>query len=387
MYSVSDAFLAALTQSHQATFKVEILSAGQVINTVENDIDPQGVRTEFGIVGGSITVDSTANVWRSGHVKFVDPTGAMIPSVSTDQLAPFGNGLRVYRGIKIDGVAEYVPLITGTIFNVQVDETPNGFVIDCDVYDRSRLVSAAKWADVYNIASGTNVITAMLGILQDRLPANHWSTMVPQYTATTETTPLLVLGGTGSTDPWQDVQNLAASIGMIVYFDPLGNPVIRAQPDPQDQSPVDWTVTEGSNLTGIKRRITAEDTYNGAIVTGENTSSTGAGYWAVAWDTDTTSPTYYLGPFGKRPAPPFVDPKVNSQNACQAAANARLLTLRGLANIVSTTCVPNPALEALDVVMVTRERLGVDAVPHVVSGFTVPLDVSTSMDLAYRKRQ
>lgn len=388
MYDVSDAFLTAVQgASHQATYKAEVLVGGQVVRTIENRLDESGERVTYGVAGGSITVDSTATIWRSGHVKFADESGELIPNTSTDLLTPYGNEIRVYRGVMVDGEAENVPLITGGITNVQVDETPGGFVIDCDIYDRSALVQKAKWSTVYNVAAGTNVITAILAILQDRLPGALWAYMVPSYTATVETSPNLVLGGQGSGDPWADIQSLAASIGLIVYFDPLGNPVIRAQPDPANQNQVAWSVAEGENLTGVKRRITSDETYNGVTVNGENSTPGGALYSYTAWDTDTSSPTYYLGPFGKRPAPAYTDPKANSTAACQASAQARLLTMLGLSNIVSTASIVNPALEALDIVTVTRDRIGISGVPHIASGFTVPLDVSTTMDLAYRKRQ
>lgn len=380
MLSISDDFQAALLGAHTATFKLEVLQDGAVIYSIENG-DTSGV----GIVGGSVSVDATAQTQRTGSVQIVDPDGELIPNLATDMFAPYGNELRLHRGVEVNGEAENVPVITGGMYNVEINRQPNGWVLECDIFDRSRLVSMNRWSDVYNVASGTNASSAVSAILQDRLPAALWASMVTSFDATSLTTSNLIFGGSGGTnDPMADVSDLAASVGKYVGFDGWGNPYLRPIPDPTTQSPV-WEIEAGSNLLQVTRRLTAEATYNGVIITGQNTA-TSTPYYSVVWDTDTASPTYYLGRFGKRPLV-ITNPKVNSSTGATVAANAELLLQLGGTEIVSFGTIVNPALEAYDVVLVDDSEVGISSTRYVLSSFNIPLDVSTPQSATCRVRR
>jgi hypothetical protein len=374
MYPTSAAFQAALLASHEAIFRVDVLSNGATIASLSTNQ-----------VRGNITVDTTAAVQRSGNIQFVDPTGNLVPLVATDELTPYGNELRIWRGINLATGPEWVPVITGGIFDTIIEENgTGGFTITCDIFDRSRLVTLNPFTDVYSITNGTNTAVAIQGIVANRLPTAMYATMSHTYVSTGATTPAVIYGASGANDPWKSVSDLATSAGLFVSFDPLGNDSLIPIPSPTSVVPV-ASFVEGSNLVTVRRRLTAEATFNGVVATGQNTSST-APYRGVAWDTDASSPTFYLGPFGMRPTF-FTSPLINSNGAALAAATGQLALNLGGTEIVSFGTIVNPALAGYDVVQVQRTRVGIPLTRYLIQSFNVPLDVSTPMDAVCRVRR
>lgn len=377
MYSVSDEFTAALNLSHSPTFKVEVLENGATVFLFDD-----GGSDDEGIVGGSITCDATAQVERSGHVTFTTRDFGIVPLLASDPLQPLGNELRVWRGIRLPTGVEWVPVVTGPMFNVTISRSGGTLTVDCDVFDRAKSLSVYAWDDVYSIAAGTNVATAILNILADRFPADVYASMIPEMTATAATTPLLVLGGTGNSDPGKDVADLATSAGLRFKFDRVGNPVLQAYPDPLLSDPV-ATYEYGTNMIASSRKLSADGVYSGVIVNGQSASTSGP-FYAESWDDDTTSPTYYLGKFGRRPRT-VNDPKVASNTSAQTSADALLTSGLGAVEQVQFSAVANPALDPLDIIIATDSDIGIDG-RFVVSSFPVPLDVSSVMQITCRAR-
>jgi hypothetical protein len=101
-----------------------------------------------------------------------------------------------------------------------------------------------------------------------------------------------------------------------------------------------------------------------------------AAWYSVAYDDDPRSPTYYLGPFGL--VPRFVsNPLIKSQVMGDRVAATQLRNHLGVTRSVNFSAVPNPALDAGDVVEIVYENGLVEN--HVIDVVTIPLAPSGEM--------
>lgn len=371
MYPVSNAFRAAVGTSYRLVGQLDVLTAGNVTALA------QAV-----VVGGEITVDSTAATARHGKVIILAPGN--IPASMTSLYAPAGNEVRVWRGIQLPSGPELVPIITGGIYRAVSTDDNQGLQLELDVYDRSRKVAENQWTAPYTIAAGTNLGTAIQGLITDRLTGV--GTVTFNFVATTTTTPLTVLGAGAGSDPWSDAVALARSGGYELLFDPLGICVLRSVPDPLT-SPVDWAYVEGSTSTfsRVVREMTREQTYNGVLAVGENVGSVAA-VSSLVWDTNPASPSYYLGPFGKRPTT-IKSPLITTVSQAQAAAQAELTKNLGATEVLTLTNAANPAHDLYDVVTVQRTPSQLNGSRYLVRSFRVPLGASVPMELITRARR
>ena len=152
-----------------------------------------------------------------------------------------------------------------------------------------------------------------------------------------------------------------------MYCNADGVFVIGALPDLLTTPPV-WAVeaAEGGVYIKANRGMTLDGVNNGVLARGENTSENVPPISYLAVDDDPTSPTYWDGPFGRRP-------KFISSNACTRAANAELAKSKAPNASGDISSLPNSALEPGDVLRVTHEDRSREL--HQVAAFTVPLDV------------
>lgn len=88
MHPVSSDFLSALRKSHVAVGKAEVLDGSTVL-------------AELNILGGNVDADRGRSVRRTCQVTLTDPDGTLTPFSITDMLAPRGNELKLYRGVRL----------------------------------------------------------------------------------------------------------------------------------------------------------------------------------------------------------------------------------------------------------------------------------------------
>src|SRR5690349_16631455 len=144
MYSVSQGFKDALTRSHRVITKAEVLRQGQAIQTLW-------------INSGQVDIDATAAIRRKCKVTLADELGTLTPASAADLLTPFGNELKLYRGIRFaDGSEEYVPQGVFGMTTVDIEDDGPGVVINVEGYDRSKKVQRARFTGPVVIAAGTN---------------------------------------------------------------------------------------------------------------------------------------------------------------------------------------------------------------------------------------
>jgi hypothetical protein len=248
--------------------------------------------------------------------------------------------------------------------------------------DLSRSISRNVWEQPYVVPAGLTYSQAVQAMVQDRLPTqvDFSITSVPQVV------PLLVYGMDQGSDPWQDIQDLAAACGCECFFDPLGVFVFRPVPDPRKSAPV-WTFDDTINPVVVKaqRALTDEQTFNYVVVKGESTSVKNP-VSAVAFDDDPSSPTYIYGAYGQHTE--YVTmPQVLTADQAQAAANAILYASLGASDTVTLTGVPMPALEPGDIVRVLSSDVKANGV-YVINSLTTPLSQAEAQEITcFRQSQ
>ncbi|MFJ3283645.1 DUF5047 domain-containing protein [Streptomyces sp. NPDC086669] len=349
MYPVSDRFLARLSESHTVATKVQLfLTDGQVIDLEHT--------------GGSVSVDRSNAIRRTCSVTVADP--ALIPRTPSDQLATYGARLRVSRGIDYgDGSQpELVPL--GVFRLDSVDGDVNDGPATLQGKGLEAVVIDDKFTEPYK-ATGT-VVGAVTALIQRSIPtADVISTIVD--------TPIGSRTFDVEADPWAGAQEIAAAAGAEVYCNADGVFVIAALPDLLTATPV-WAVeaTDGGAYISANRGMTSDQVHNGVLARGENTADNVPPISYLAVDDDPNSPTYWGGPYGRRPK--FVSSSAyTTLTACTQAANAELAKAKAPNASGDISSLPNPALETGDVLRVMHED-GTREL-HQVASFQVPLDL------------
>lgn len=309
----------------------------------------------------------------------------IVTDASVDELVPIANGMITKveiasvggRGSGSGGGAGGAG-VTG----VGGGQTGGGTAIKVSGVDLSRSISRNVWQQPYIIPGLITYSAAIEAMVRDRLPGHE------DFSITSSTTecPVLVYGLDQGSDPWQDIQDLAAAIGYECFFDPAGTFVLRPVPDPRKQAPV-WVFDDTINPVVVKalRELTDEQTFNYVVVKGESTSSQNP-VAAVAYDDDPSSPTYIYGAYGS--VVQYVTmPQIITYDQAQAAADAILSASLGAADTVTLTGVPMPALEPGDVVRVLSTDVQANGV-YMINQVTTPLSPAEPQELVcFRQSQ
>jgi hypothetical protein len=298
----------------------------------------------------------------------VKATGGAVGSTTVAQHANItvdaGIAIALTPGIR-PAVRELLPLGTFPIQRSSIRAV--GKLSQITAEDRSRFVSDARFEDDYQVAAATNYVTAITDVLTLAYPS-----IVTAFPSTTYTTPLLTFAA--QSDPWEAVTQMAASLGMEIYFDGLG--VCRMRPVPTFSATPVATLTSGVNIldAGVDQdRTTA---YNRVVAASKN-ASTGAQYRGVATDDDPASPTYYDGPFGHKPRFHYSE-FYNSDDQCAAGAEAILAGQLGVARKLDFSGLPDVRLETSDVIEVVIDELDIDEL-HIIETLSVGLGSDASI--------
>jgi len=158
-----------------------------------------------------------------------------------------------------------------------------------------------------------------------------------------------------------------------VYATADGEFVIGGLPDLLTTAPA-WEIAarEDGVYISASRGMTSDRVYNGVLARGENTSDNVAPVSYLATDDDPNSPTYWNGPFGRRPTF-YTSSTLVNVSACQAAARLKLAEAKAPNASGEITALPNPALEPGDVLRIVHPDGNREL--HQVAAFTVPLEV------------
>lgn len=370
MENASDRFLEEVRRSHHVVSYVDVTS-------------PTREMKRLSVTGGSVSEDATAEVRRRCSMNVVDATGDLTPKAVNDLLTPYGTELRPYRGVKYaDGEVEMMPLGVFRISQVDVDDSVGGSPdIKIEAYDRSRTVQRDKFIEPYTVEEGVNIVEAIKTIIARTFVDAEYDAISSEL----KTTAPVVYEA--DTDPWEAVTGLAQSVGCAIFFDARGRVVI-APPADIDALPApafSYVEGKGCTMTNLSSRFTDEPGFNGVVLTGESVGDEEKPVRAVVWDTEPTSPTYHLGPYGE--VPMFVtDENVKTEADAQNAANSILQGQLGFSDQLEMAVWPNPALNAGDVVHVKRERSGVDGL-YAVDSIETPMAAKDPGSVVVRKKR
>ncbi|MDH6610338.1 hypothetical protein M2164_005973 [Streptomyces sp. SAI-208] len=348
VYPVSDRFLQRITESHTPVTRVQLfLTDGRVLDLEHT--------------GGSVTVDRSQAIRRTCTVTCADPS--RIPRTPADQLATYGARLRISRGVDYgDGTQELVPLGVFRLDTVSGDVAQGPVTLQGK--DLAAVVGDDKFTAPYRV-TGT-VVSAVTELIRRSLStADVISTIID--------TPIGTRIFDTEADPWAGCQEIAAAAGAEVYANADGVFVIATLPDLLTTTPV-WSIeaAEGGAYISANRAMTSDNVYNGVLARGENTADNVAPVQYLATDNDTGSPTYWSGPYGRRPMF-YSSATLISTSACQNAATLKLAQAKAPNASGDISSLPNPALEPGDVLRVAHED-GTREL-HQAAAFTVPLDL------------
>jgi hypothetical protein len=359
------AYNRAIVQGYQAISLVE------VFDSLNNKLADN---TTFNVVSGTITVDSTANFRRYiSDLVIVDNTGLLVPTAATDLFSVVSSNLmKISIGVQLgDGTQILFPQGIFSLEGAAVNDTASELTITVSAYDQARRISRNKFTKQYGIAAGTNYITAIQALINNRWNGAALVYSISAPIGSTFTTPPITIDP--NADPWDEAMKMCESIGCEVFFDYLGRVVIRDVVDPNaiTTSP-SWIYNEGvdSTLIRVGRASTNEEIFNYVIVTGEN-SILNLTVRGAAWDSDPKSPTYAGIPEGVGSVVPpgkyglvteiYNDEKVSTVAQATASAQARINNRKGATEVVEFDIIPNPAHVEGDVVKVVRAKSKLDA--------------------------
>lgn len=361
MRTVTEPFLAALTRSHTLAVRADLLYGGQLVD-------------ELQVTAGSVTLDRTAEI-RGRCDLTIDGTG-LIPSSPFDPVTPFGAEIQVFRGVELSTGPELVSL---GVFGVQDIKTEGG-TIALSGLDRAQAVKDAELESTYVVPAGTNYATAIQSLIDAGVPG-----LTYRFADITETTPLLVFADDTDGGRWAAALQMATSVGCDLYFDGDGRCVLEPVPDPRSDAVATLADGDGGIIVTAAKAWSRTAAYNAVIAYSSNPAATGPPARAVVRDIDPTSPTYYYGPFGRKPRR-YASPLITTTSQAQSAADAMLRQVLGVAQSLDLSAVPNPALEPGDIIRVTRSTLDVDEL-DVLDSLTIPLDLAGTMTAGVRARQ
>lgn len=364
MYATSAAYRAAVRTSHTAIAAAEVWQGSQKVL----DLD---------VESGSVNVSTRSAVRRTCDVtlKVDRADNGLVPSSAFDLLTPFGNELRLYRGVQFsDGSRELVPLGVFVITQVQIEEAVDGITIQVSGADRSIKVSRNVWLGPYQVAAGP-LSTALTDLLQGRWPAIQLA-----FDSVSVSIEQQVFGQQSGSDPWKDAVALAEVAGYDLYFDVLGRCVLRSLPEGSAAS-VAATYTDDDVLLSVSRTDSTADTFNGIVYIVES-SWLLTPFRVEVWDDDPASPTYRYGSFGE--VPKIVSQSaVTDLNAAGTAAVALLTQSLGMTQSVSWTTIVDAALDVNDVVQVTTAGSKVNRI-LIIDELRIPLEPTDSMSASAR---
>ncbi|MFH9798111.1 DUF5047 domain-containing protein [Streptomyces virginiae] len=351
MHAVSARFLQAIAESHDVATEVILIRTDGVAETLD-------------ITGGSVSVDRNRAVRRTCSVTVADP--ALIPRTAADRVSIYGARLRISRGVQYsDGSQEMVPLGTFRIDEVSGDVDDGPVTITGNGLEA--IVADDRFSTPYR-ATGT-AVSAITALIQRSIPTA--SVVVGSLVDAAIGARTWDVGA----DPWAAVQELASVIGAEVYADGNESFILAELPDVLTTPPV-WTVSaaEGGTYVQASRGMSSAEVFNGVLGRGENSEAGVAPFQVLVVDSDPGSPTYWDGPYGHRLDPtPVTSPAILTSLQATLAATLRLRQAQAANASADLTTLPNPALEAGDVLRVIYEDGTAEL--HQVAAFPVPLDV------------
>lgn len=365
----------AVTGAWTMYSSIDLLDRGEV--SEELLFDPAGLK---------VSVDSTQEAERR-TVSGVNVYDALkyLPLTPTSKINPFGPEIRIWSGIRFpDGSVDRWAIFTGAIEDPVAKDDNDDIVLSFDAKGRGQQVSDRRLSESLDIAANTPAVDAIVAVVSEVYPGLEW-----QITDLPNTPRVSAMQIDELADAMATAQDIAKAAGAEVFFNGMGQPVIRPIPD-YDANSVAWNFVEGATATvlGVDQQLTAKESYNHAIVQGAAIDGRPP-IRRDAYDDDENSPTFWrpgvTGGFGEHVTKLSSDLITTDQQA-QDAAVALVNRKKGAVTNLNFTTSPITALDEGDSVSIQRGRLGL-ASGFVLVKFDIPLEESGTMSPSTRSRR
>jgi hypothetical protein len=361
MLTASEDFKAALQYSHRALTRAVLLAPGTTSGFVE--------QPPMTLASGSLRLDGTRNIWRSGNIT-VAPADSYDRATLGDIDSTFR--IRLERGIRYpNGSEEWVVI---GLFQVQeVRPQLSAGTVPITISDLGSLVEDFPLPITYVPQDAQNVWMTTVNAIKDLVKlAIVWDT-IPGWDIDPgidqAVKPVTSTVFTGSR--WSAIQALADSIHAVVYPQPNGRWRIRDTRANLDQPQLFMESGREGTIVDLTRSNDRREQYNAIPLRWESPSIGGLVFIV---DSDSTSPSFWNGPFGRKPRDEENNDLIVGEGQAIDAARALLDQYRGRTSSLSFTAIHNPLLEPLDVVQVTT---GLGSEIHVIDSIQYPLDGGT----------
>ncbi|MFF5285180.1 DUF5047 domain-containing protein [Streptomyces sp. NPDC013171] len=350
MYPVTPRFLATLAESYTPVSRVTLFRTDGSVEQLDH--------TE-----GTVNVGRGQQCRRSCSVSLPDP--AVIPRTARDKLSVYGAQLRIECGVQLGSYQELVPVGQFRIETIEgdVDDGPaviTGQSLECIVADDE---FTAPWR-----STGT-AVSAITALILRSIPDAAVIALATDAAIGPRTYDI-------GDSPWDAVGEIAATIGAEVYCDAGGSFVIAELPDLLSVTPA-WTVAAGEHgvYLSATRGMSSKDVRNGVLVRGENPETGTSTPTVLVVDNDPGSPTYWGGPFGRRPRF-HTSPTLTTTGQCTAAGTLLLRAAMAPNSTANLRSLVNPALEPGDVLRVVYP----DGTADLVQAASFPINLGTGGD-------
>lgn len=360
----------ALTRPHNVYNRVDVLARdGSVLWSDLSFIDGSVRATLNSRVARVLTLTVDRSWFPLATNGSIDTSGL---------LTPFGNRLRAYRGITYgDGSVVSFPVFYGRIETVQMNRAGQVALSANDL--------AADVVDAQFESPSSSVPSNTIGAEFRRLVQGA---LADATFGTFDLTGTKIAPLTWQNDRAQALDDMSATVAMLWYPLADGSFVQRLVPwtkpgqaalvtlaDGTGAAPgvngavADWTITV--SRTGV---------YNSVVFASERQDGTKPVY-AVVRDLSASSPTYYLGNFGRKPLL-IQNQTALTQSQCLAAAQSALKAATAITQVWDPVAiVPDASLELGDLVNLKAEGA---ASTQAIVGFTLPLRETGDMSLSLR---
>jgi hypothetical protein len=373
MRPVSNSFLNTVRGPHKAVFRARLVWPWVV------GVNPATAGSPVPVISGDVTFDVNSDVNATMDLTLAYPF---------EDINPYAHEIYLERGVMYaNGTTEYVGLGYFRVNSVEDtlirDSDFDGTAIRITGEDRMSNLRDGRVPSPLQFSASTSVASVLDFLVQDVMPGvtTVYDTVNWPGGDAASTT----LGSDHFVD--QDrlgfIQELVAAYGKICYFDYAGRFVVKDPPNTSG-TPV-FNINSGLNgvLVHATRTISRDGVYNAVVATGEAADANVPPVYGIAIDNDPASPTFYGGTFGK--VPKFFNSSFLVTDAqCAGAAQKLLDASHGLPYSVTLGMVPNPALEAWDVVSVTYSDGYVEI--HIIDQITYSMSVDDEMSIQTRKQ-
>jgi|LakMenEpi03Aug12_release.lakeMendotaPanAssembly.Ray.scaffolds.fasta_scaffold409016_1 hypothetical protein len=369
MLGASDKFKTHLRSSHSRRVRIGLY--------LPNELGEYEFNGHFGVVDGTLTIDNSRNIVRQAQMQVSTLESTIASAVTGDAARDFFEALTAKSAeLEIEWGLIYPDLSEEwvTLARLRVDESVkaavSGSLQVTAAYDPGTRIADFYLITPYAPFSIDNTKLTYLEAIQDLVNVAYPSTNPPEWIINegVDGTSLPPDGTVFTGSRWDAIQALAVAINTRVAPDHLGRWTV--QPVVDSHIPV-WEVDAGDSgvLVSEETTFSRREQYNAVGVRWESPNSGGGIVYLV--DSDPESPTYFDGPFGRKPRPEETVSTITTEAQALDAARSLLDKYKGQTRGIQLQTLHNPLMEPGDVIAVQLPDNTIER--HIIDTLSIPL--------------